>query len=244
MGFFYRDILTRQWESGVDEGIRFEGVATGPLACVDATAHVYWLYEHAARWASQCGEDGGAHAENADRLRSFMQERLFNPATGFFHDIWWADKAEAPLAFEGMWPVVVGAATPEQAARVIDENLMNPDRFLTAHPIATVAKSDPRFELRMWRGPAWNSMTYWAATACARYERRDAANRLIEAALDASAEQFDRTGTIWEFYHPDRGHPEALARKPNTSQNQPCRDYLGHNPLIAMARFLGFGGSW
>jgi hypothetical protein len=26
-----------------------------------------------------------------------------------------------------------------------------------------------------------------------------------------------------------------LARKPQTPYNQPCRDYLGHNPLIAMA---------
>lgn len=26
-----------------------------------------------------------------------------------------------------------------------------------------VSLSDPKFELRMWREPTWNSMTYWAA---------------------------------------------------------------------------------
>ena len=56
------------------------------------------------------------------------------------------------------------------------------------------------------------------------------------ARLDASAAQFERTGTIWEFYDPHGGHPEALQRKPHTPFNAPCRDYLGHNPLIAMAR--------
>ena len=68
-----------------------------------------------------------------------------------------------------------------------------------------MALSDPKFELRMWRGPAWNCMTYWAARGCLRYDRADAARKLLEAALDATATQFERTGTIWEFYHPQLG---------------------------------------
>jgi hypothetical protein len=56
---------------------------------------------------------------------------------------------------------------------------------------------------------------------------------LLEAALDATALQFERTGTIWEFYHPQLGDPETLLRKPS-GRNVPCRDYIGHNPLFAM----------
>jgi putative isomerase len=41
---------------------------------------------------------------------------------------------------------------------------------------------------------------------------------------------------VWEFYHPHGGDPLELARKPHTRYNAPCREYLGHNPLIAMAR--------
>ena len=67
---------------------------------------------------------------------------------------------------------------------MIDENLLNPQRFFTAHPLATVAKDDHRFEQRMWRGPAWNSMTWWAARGCMRYQRPDAAKLLLETALD------------------------------------------------------------
>jgi neutral trehalase len=204
---------------------------------VDATAHVYLLYDYAARWASRQSEDAGPFQDAAAELRNFMQGELFDEETGFFHDIWAVGRPDRrPLAFEGMWPVVVGAATEEQAGRVIDENLLNPDRFFSPHPIATVAVSDPLFELRMWRGPTWNSMTYWAARGCLRYGREKAARRLLAEALDASAAQFERTGTIWEFYHPLGGDPEALQRKPQTSQNSPCRDYLGHDPLIAMAR--------
>ncbi|MGQ9629436.1 MAG: amylo-alpha-1,6-glucosidase [bacterium] len=242
-GFYYIDILNRLWESGVDEGVRFDDVPTEPLACVDATSHVYALYDYAARWSMLLGRDAKTFSERADDLRSFIQNELFDEETGFFHDIWSVGRPKRrPLAFEGMWPVVVGAATREQANRAIDENLLEPKRFLSKHPIATVGLSDPRFELRCWRGPAWNSMTYWAARGCIRYGRPDAARRLLEGALDASATQFERTGTIWEFYHPHGGDPRELQRKPQTEYNTPCRDYLGHNPLIAMARLWGSTG--
>lgn len=243
MGHYYTDILDHRWESGVDEGVRFDEVAKGPFACVDATAHVCLMYDSAARWAAALGRDSQPFVAKAAALRAFIQKELFDEETGFFHDIWAVGRPEVrPLAFEGMWPVVVGAATEDQARRVIDENLLNPERFFTNHPLATVARCDPRFELRMWRGPAWNSMTYWAARGCLRYGRGDAARRILEQALDASAEQFERTGTVWEFYDPFGGKPEELTRKPQTKQNRPCRDYLGHNPVIAMARMWEAAG--
>jgi len=236
-GYYYTDILNHRWESGVDEGVRFDEVCTGPYACVDATAHVYLLYDTAAAWAPVAGADPTPHARRAAQLRRFIQERLYDEETGFFHDIWAVHRPEArPMALEGMFPVVVGAASQQQAQRVIDENLLDPERFFAPHPVTTVGVRDPRFELRMWRGPTWNSMTMWACRGCLRYGRRDAAHTLAEAALDASSAVFDRTGTVWEFYHPHGGDPRALQRKPQTEYNAPCPDYLGHNPLLALAR--------
>lgn len=236
-GFYYLDILTRSWESGVDEGVRFDDIPSGPFACVDATSHVCMLYGLASRWACLLGEDSRYFERRHQELTAFVQNELFDEETGFFHDIWAVGEPHVRrLTFEGMWPVVVGAASSDQASRVIDENLLNTERFLTPHPISSVAVSDPSFELRLWRGPAWNSMTYWAARGCMAYGRDDAAVRILEAALDSSARQFELTGTIWEFYHPHGGDPTEVARKPQTQHNTPCRDYLGHNPLLAMAR--------
>jgi glycogen debranching enzyme len=273
-GFFYRDILTFQWESGVDEGVRFFQAQPGPHTCVDATAHLYGVYEHAAAWARTLGQPGSEWVEKAAALKDLIQTRLWDETSGWFYDIWSVDQpaggstsAERHLAFEGMFPLLMGAASPAQARRAIEENLLNPRRFYSPHPISTVGIEDPLFELRMWRGPAWNSMTYWAARACLRYEEyariedshdsfpfpsreggqgvrfssspsffSSSARALLGPALDDSAAQFTRTGTIWEFYNSLGGHPEDVQRKPHTPFNQPCRDYLGHNPLIAMAR--------
>lgn len=235
-GFFYTDILDFTWESGVDEGIRFLNTQPGPYACVDATSHVYSLYRHAASWGRKLGKDVSEFEGKSEVLKYFIQDELFSDETGFFHDIWSVKDPELRcLSYEGMWPMVVGAAAPEQSRRVIEENLLNPRRFFSEHPITSVSMEDPRFELRCWRGPAWNSMTYWAARGCISCGYVEAALRILERALDQTAKQFDRTGTVWEFYHPHGGRPEDVLRKPSTPFNIPCRDYLGHAPVIAMA---------
>ncbi len=236
-GFFYNDILLHLWESGVDEGVRFDESGMGKWACIDATSHVYLLYKYAVKWGKYLGMDTTYFAHREKEIGNFIRNDLYDKSSGTFYDIWSMKNPQLRhLDFESMWPLVVGAATKEQAERYINKFLLDTTCFNTKHPIATVGKRDPKFELRMWRGPAWNSMTYWAARACIRYDRKDAAEILLEKALDDSEKQFKRTGTIWEFYNPLGGRPEDVERKPSTPYHMPCRDYLGHNPLIEMAR--------
>jgi putative isomerase len=235
-GFYYNDILLKEWESGVDEGIRFDKTGMGKWACIDATCHVYSLYHYAVLWAKDLGTDPGFLKKRESELLKFIQNGLYASDDASFYDIWAIkDRSFRSLAYENLWPVLVGAATKEQADKVIDRYILNPEIFLTDHPISSVGKKDPKFELRCWRGPAWNSMTYWVARGCLKYGRKDAAKILLEKALDDSARQFELTGTIWEFYHPLGGNPSDLKRKPQTKFNIPCKEYLGHNPLIAMA---------
>ena len=237
-GYFYADVLgPDRGDSGMDHSIRFLNRPPEPVACVDACAHVHWCLGFAATWANRLGCGSDRFEAARAKVGQFIQQYLFCEETGWFHDAWTvADPVNRHMAFEGMWPLVSGAATVEQGSIALEQNLLNPERFLTAHPIATVAADDPAFELRMWRGPAWNCMTLWAAEACLRYGRVDGARMLIERALDRAAAEFERTGTVFEFYHPLGGHAEDVVRKPNRAQIGPCRDYLGHNPLQAMAR--------
>ncbi|MDB6118139.1 MAG: glycoside hydrolase [Verrucomicrobiaceae bacterium] len=233
-GFYYLDVIQKTWESGMDEGIRYDERPAEISASVDATAHVYMLYEHAARWCKVLAKPQSPWEERSKALRQFIQTELWDAQTGFFYDRWTVrEPSKRHLAFEGMWPVVTGAATPEQARRVIDEHLLNAKEFFTPHPISTVAVNDSKFELRMWRGPAWNCMTYWAARGCFRYDRKDAAAKLLQAALDTTAADFGRTGKLWEYYHPQLGAAQELARKAK-GRKLPYDDYIGHNPLFAM----------
>ena len=238
-GFYYS---RETWESGIDDDLRQPHAIAADgrhWAALDATSHVYNLYALAAGWAVRLGRPAEAdeHRERAEVLARFVREELWDPEAGFFYEIWGVREPGRRIeSFVAIWPLVVGIATRAQAARVIDEHLLDPERFFGAHPISTIARNAPHFQLLMWRGPAWNSMTFWAARGCVRYGRPDAARRLLERALDDTARQFERTGTVWEFYHPAGGRPEDLEREVRAPAGTPRRDYLGHNPLLAMAR--------
>jgi hypothetical protein len=235
-GFYYIDILTKNWESGVDEGIRFDGVGFGKWACIDATSHVWLLYKTAVEWQKYLGLYDPVAKRRKSELESFIQNDLYDNEKGLFFDAWSInDKDKQTLAFETFFPLITGVATVNQAMRLIDEYLLNTSMFLLHHPVPTVGHMDPKFELRMWRGPAWNSMTWWIARGCINYNRPDAALVILERALDNSAYWYDKTGTIWEFYDPLGGDPRLVKRKKG-KHDQPCPDYLGHNPLIDMAR--------
>jgi hypothetical protein len=237
-GYYYADIRGKGgWESGMDQGIRFQDPPPQPAACVDATSHVYWCQRFAAEWARKLGMSADAHDEAIERIGKLIRTTFFCGETAWFHDSWAVNEPKRRhYAFEGMWPIVVGAASAPQAREAIEKSLLSPQRFKTPHPMATIARCDGAFKLRMLHGPAWNSFTLWAIEGCLKYGQRQGARHLLEKALDGTAAQFKRTGTVWEFYHPLGGEPDKLERKPGQAQKIPCRDYLGHNPLRAMWR--------
>lgn len=234
-GFFYTDILYKLWESGVDEGVRFDEVGMGRWACVDATSHVYMLYEYAEKWAQLLGIESGFYNSRKLAIKQFINDSLYSNTDGMYFDHWAMKEPHMRhYVIENFWPMIAGVIPKVRADDLIDNYLLNQSHFLTSHPVPSVSVSDPKFELRMWRGPAWNSITYWIALGCMKYDRLDAARIILERALDSSAGQFARTGTVWEFYHPQGGNQKDVKRKPQTKFNTPCEDYLGHNPLIAM----------
>jgi hypothetical protein len=179
-GFFYNDILYKRWESGVDEGIRFDEISYGKWACIDATSLVYNLYKTACKWSEMLNLDYNYFEKRKMELESFIQNKLYDEKDGLFYDIWaMEDPTFRTLAFETCFPIIAGAATDKQANRLIDEYILDTTCFNSIHPIATVGIRDPKFELRLWRASAWNSMTYWIARGCINYGREDAAKILL-----------------------------------------------------------------
>ena len=236
-GFFYNDILLKLWESGVDEGVRFDETGLGPWACIDATCHVYKMYEYAEKWSDELGFKASFFEKRKNELKHFIQDSMYVDTDKMFYDIWAVkDPSLRHIVYENLWPLITGCATNEQANALIDNYIMDTTHFFTPHPISTVSVSDPKFELRLWRGPAWNSVTLWISKGCLLYGRDEAALSILEKALDMSAMQFEKTGTIWEFYHPYGGEQTELLRKPRAGFPLPSKEYLGHNPLLAMAK--------
>lgn len=198
------DWFERNRRSADGIGFFYDDISQERHAQVDATAHLFAAYTAAARWTGEA-----QFAAEAEKLRNYIQTHLYDPETRWFHD----DSESRKVALEGMWPMVVGAATGEQAWGVLMA-FLNPTKFFSAHPIRS-------------KSIAHNAMTLWVAGGCLQLGHPEAARPLLEAALDSTAHWFDVTGTIWELYDAEGGDPRKI---------HPMPEHLGNNPLLAMAR--------
>lgn len=231
-GFYYLDILTRLWESGVDDGVRFIDTPREPRTCIDATCHLAAMMKYLQKWAALLGRDSVRLERDIEQCEALLNKSMWDETTGFFYDIWMTNGSQRKIkSFEGFFPLMTGLADRNQVRRLVD-HLINPNEFFTYHPIATVGVDEPEFELDCWRGPAWNSMTFWIVRALMQYGFKEEARKIGHQALRRSQEAFNIYGCIFEFYNSVGSDQAILWRKQKPVGA--CRDYLGHAPLIAM----------
>jgi glycogen debranching enzyme len=239
-GFFYMDVVKRWWESGVDAGVRWDEVDGRPHACIDATCHLQSVYRRMAEWATILGEDATPYAGRAQELHAFINAELWDAASQFFYDIEMVRGHKGRIkTYEGLWPLILGSADADKWPALV-AHLMNPREFNTYHPVATVALDEPTYSNNCWRGPAWNSISFWVIRGCRLAGYRDEAAVLARKVLDATAVRYAQHGAIFEFYHSSGESMEGMSRK--TEDRGPCRDYLGHNPLNAIYWMLHESG--
>jgi len=87
-GYFYTDITLKKWESGIDEGVRFDEVNIDTLACIDATCHVFMMYDYALKWAKILKKDTTKIFLKKEEIRSFVNNNLYDKQSGMFYDEW------------------------------------------------------------------------------------------------------------------------------------------------------------
>jgi len=230
-GFYYMDVVKRWWESGVDHGVRWDEIDGKPHTCIDATCHIQSLYRRMAEWAEILAEEPDPYRKKASELEDFVNTELWDEKTGFFYDIEMVRRRKRPVkTFEGFWPLSLSIATDDRLERLL-AHLTNRGEFFTYHPVATVSADEREYSQDCWRGPAWNSQTFWIARGCSKNGFTREARLITEKALDATLSRFRKYNTLFEFYNSQSEDMEAMARK--GQPGGPCKDYLTHNPLNA-----------
>ncbi|WP_424888918.1 MGH1-like glycoside hydrolase domain-containing protein [Streptomyces sp. XH2] len=183
--------LAAAWESGMDNAPRFDaalgtsvvpnrdgsGQVTGyslTQGSVDLNACLAVDQEHLGRIAAEPGKRAAAEGWRAGAAATgrAVRERMYDPATGWFHDTVLGSDTRLTArgrGIEGVIPLWSGVATREQAAAV-RERLLDPSEFATAMPLPAVSRSWPYFAARQyWRGPVWLDQAYFAIAGMRRY---------------------------------------------------------------------------
>ena len=207
----------------------------GPYACVDATSTYTTLYRQAAQWAKMCSsqtQNGGESRCTAGYIQNDLwddeqagftiagrrtsQKSATPPLKACFRWSWARPPDSRPTCYRGK---------PAEPAPLLHPA---PDQHGGGRrlPIRTAHVARPGLEQHDLLGGA-------RLPAQPEPPSRAGLTRTRPGPYGGSVRAHRHNLGVLSSV---RRRPEDLMRKPQTQYNQPCRDYLGHNPLIAMAR--------
>ncbi|MDW8342871.1 MAG: trehalase family glycosidase [Verrucomicrobiae bacterium] len=191
-------------ESGHDFTARFEG-RCADFNPVDLNCNLYFYEELLGRIARIVGrEDQPVWEARAAQRRKLIQELCWSEERGLFLDYDYVRKKRSDVAsLVTFWPLWVGVATAEQAARV----MANLPLFEREHGLAACEEriGQPNFQ---WGYPVmWPPLVAITVIALERCGNRDAARRVAEKYLQTVAMTHRATGQLWEKYDAITGRP-------------------------------------
>lgn len=224
------------WESGMDNAVRFdvEGVGEGdpgiliyPVRNSEGVIQSYVVNQesvdlNAYLYAEKCylqkmaelldkPEDAQRYREEAEKIRTYVNENMFDVETGFYYDLQTNEDGSVKKLLtnrgkgtEGWIPLWARMATQAQAEAVVS-NMLDPGKFYTKMPFPTSSKDNPKYSPTVyWRGPVWMDQAMFAVEALQNYGYE-------EEAIEAAYRLFDNAGglltdgPIHENYNPETG---------------------------------------
>ncbi len=182
-----------KYESGMDDSPMYDDVVYDPhtytmnLADVGLNSLYTLDAECLSKIAAILGkdEDSRKFAADYEQHRQLVREKLWNEKDGIYENRYWDGRFSNRLSPTNFYPLLAGIATPEQAARMIKEHLLNPQEFWGKYVAPTIARNDPAFHDQFyWRGDIWAPTDYLLYEGVNRYRFDDVALEYAEKSYD------------------------------------------------------------
>lgn len=185
---------------------------------VDMTVFQVSQYEYLAKMAELLGQPPPTAAlwrAKASQLKNAVNKYMWNEKDGAYYCLkartLEQTRVSCPIEF---YTLTTGVASPE-AARKLMKRLFDPAKYAPGARgkffCPSVAYDDPTFKIMAdgfggWGGNIWLVEPYYTVRGLARYGLQDEAFAVTTNLFKMAADEFARTGSIWEQYNPATGH--------------------------------------
>ena len=201
-------------ESGVDNNPAVTDHPAGVTEGVDLQCYIYREYQAMSLLAAKLGNtsDAAQYLHKANALRERIRDGMWSETEGSFLNIdaRTGDKIHI-LTWTDFVPLWAGVATQDQARRMIEEHVLNPNEFWAPFGVRTLSPNEPLYDPQhgYWRGPVWIISNYLILHGLMNYGYTKQARQLAERTQELLVHDLETSGGMNECYNPDHGTPLA-----------------------------------
>ena len=160
-------------------------------------------------------DDAGMWAAEAERVERAIVNVLYDEDAQSFFPTYGPDRRfSRVLTASCLLPLLLESLPEEIATALVEQHLVQTDKFWTEYPVPTVATSEPTFladpgarrHPLIWRGSSWINTNWFVARGLRRHGYQELASTIEEK----SASLVERSG-FREFFNPHTGEGQGAA---------------------------------
>jgi len=168
---------------------------------VDLNCWLYRYYEDMAFWADELGYGSDVWLGKAEAIAQRIEEEMWSEEDGCWFDLRGGDlvRVETPAIW---FPAFLGVTKNEtRIRRVIEEHMLDPQKFFGRYPIPSVAYDSPYYDQERdgfyWQGQIWLITLYSAVKTLDNAGYESQREELVRRAM----EMMSGKGGIYETYN-------------------------------------------
>jgi hypothetical protein len=146
-------------------------------------------------------------------LTRLVNKSLWNKKTGFYYDKKQDGTLSRVKSIAAFWSLLSGAAPKDRIKKLI-AHLNNKKEFNRPHRVPTLSADDPRYVKTggYWLGSIWPPTNYMILRGLSLAGNERLAFEIAKNSVDNVVKVFEKTGTFWENYAPEKAEPGDISR--------------------------------
>jgi hypothetical protein len=205
---------------------------------IDISSEMVMFDRDLAAMAEMLGKKDEAvqFRKEADETAALINKLMWDPDKKFYFDLTLEGNRAPVKSVAGFWPLIAGVCAKDQVDALV-EQLKNPKTFARLHRVPTAAADEPGYDPMggYWRGAVWAPTDTMVIRGLERYGHAELAREIAINHLTNMGQVFEKTGTVWENYAPDKVEPGVLDGR------QVARDFVGWSGIGPILYLLEYG---
>ncbi len=179
----------------------------GFMSWIDACAQQYLSAEILVKMGKILSreEETQIYRVEAARLKKVVNRKMWDNETAFYYDLKRDGRRTSVKTVGAYWTLVAGLVPPSRAERFV-AHLENEKEFKTPNRIPALSADHPAYESTggYWKGGVWSPTNYMTLCGLHAYGFDALAHEIARDYLTAVLAVYERTGTLFENYAPER----------------------------------------